>query len=122
MKNADCGTSFIFGYEQNVEYLIRTSFQREASLKLWVHELFLEENHGTVMLNWEQRGRKASVRTIQQHKLITQLKSHKNRDTGQVYVHILNNCTFRKQEIVNRGGGVCFQPPTVSGILSDLVY
>lgn len=69
---------------RDVEYLIRTLLQWEASLKLGVQELFLEGYRGTVMLNWERRNKKASVREIQQHTLITPLKSEekKRKKTG----------------------------------------
>lgn len=62
--------SFVFGYEQDGEYLIRTSLQREASLKHGVHKLFWEGNRGTVGLNWEQRSKKACVGEILQHTLV----------------------------------------------------
>lgn len=71
IRDADSGTSFIFGCVQDVEYLIRAVFQREASLKLGVQELFLVRYRGAVMLNWERRNKTASAKAIQQHTLIT---------------------------------------------------
>lgn len=96
---------------RDVEYLIRTLFQWEASLKLGVHELFLEGYCGTVTLNWERRNKKASAREIHQHTLQTPLKlrrererKKKNRDLVQLYFHILNHCTYRKRRTANMRG------------------
>lgn len=56
----------------------------------------------------ERRNKKASVREIQQHTVITPLKSvekkKKNRDLVQVYFHTLNHCTYKKQRTANMHG------------------
>lgn len=45
------------------------------------------------------------LREIQQHTLIVPLKSEeKNRDLVQVYFHMLNHCTYRKQRAANMRG------------------
>lgn len=78
---------------RDVEYLNRTLFQWEASLKLEVQELFLEGYRRTVMLNCEI-GKKASLEEIQQHTLITPLKSEEKKGTWFRFIFVFLITTF----------------------------